>query len=107
MAFIEVTQAGTSTDILSVPWDKIFKVEGIVITNASSSSATVTLEENYTYNLGDSANTTGSRTLITVTIPANSPFPLPQLKGETIIGNLTITSDQTPVYVYVGVSEKH
>jgi len=106
MAFAEITQTGTDVQVLEVPWDKIFEINGFYIYNGAASAATVEIKDTYTYNLGSSSETTGSRTILKTVIPANSEVNLTRLIGEEIIGTLVINTDQQPLYVYVGIKEK-
>jgi len=106
MAFVKVTQTGNPVTILQVPWDKIFEIDGMYIYNGSSSTATVTIMDSYTYSLGASAGTSSGRTIIETKIPANSGLNLSKLQGEEIIGELVVVTDQQPIDVYVGVREK-
>jgi len=106
MAYKEVTSTGTDVTIFETPQDKIYKIKGLVITNGSGSAATVEIKDKYTYNLGSSSGSDGSRTLIKVTVDANSERDLTELRGEEIIGTLAVNTDQQPIYVYVGLEEK-
>jgi len=92
--------------VLTVPQDKIFKIKGFYIRNGSASDATVTILDSYTYNLGSSSGSSGSRTLLKTVITANSELNLSRLEGEEIIGTLQVNTDQQPLYVYVGIEEK-
>ena len=105
MPFADITTTGSDVEVFSVPFDKIYKIKGLYIKNKSSSDATVRILDKYTYNLGTSAGTEGSRTLIELKISANAEENLSRLEGEEIIGGLYVNSDQE-VYVYVGIEEK-
>ena len=106
MPFKEITSTGTDVTVLEVPADKIYRIKGIYVYNAAGSNATVEIKDNYTYSLGSSSGSSGSRTLIKTVVGAGTKEDLTKLIGEEIIGTLAVNTDQQPIYVYVGVEEK-
>ena len=106
MAFKEITSTGTDITVLEVPADKIYRIKGIYVYNAAGSDAIVEIKDKYTYNLGSSSGSSGSRTLIKTVIGAGTKEDLTKLIGEEIIGELVVNTDQQPIYVYVGIEEK-
>ena len=106
MPFKEITSTGTDVTVLEVPADKIYRIKGIYVYNAAGSNATVEIKDNYTYSLGSSSGSSGSRTLIKTVVDTGSKEDLTKLVGEEIIGELVVNTDQQPIYVYVGIEEK-
>lgn len=102
MVFKEITQTGTDVTILTVPNNKILKITGLIIHNASANSATITLKDTYTYPDGTQA----SRTILKIGIATEAIQSYDEIKGEEIFGTLTINTDQQPIRIYVGVEEK-
>lgn len=110
MPGFNVTTTESDVKLIDVPWDKVYVIKSVIISNRGEGTATVRLKDVYTYSLGPSSGTSGSRDLLVLDLPvlpigAGSAVVINNIEGEEVIGELDINTDQ-PVYVYVDIVER-
>ncbi len=105
MPGFNVTTTESDVKLIDVPWDKVYVIKSVIISNRGEGTATVRLKDVYTYSLGPSSGTSGSRDLLVLPIGAGSAVVINNIEGEEVIGELDINTDQ-PVYVYVDIVER-
>lgn len=98
----KIQTAGSPVSFFTVPYNQIYYLNKLTLTNASTAQAQATLTDEFTTEDG----TAHTQTLTTMFVGASSTRQERELNSKPMLNDIKAEVDQTPVTISVSVKPK-